>query len=512
MKGNMSEQERRVIAVIELFYASSVISRRGQRTPQQQLIFVVLVQNHTYQKSVGIRWRGEEGEWQTLAATYVATTGDHREIWRAETQITLEKNRSLPGNVQFALFTNQRGSEHWDNNAGRNYTIEADSGILLGARHLIAHIDFNPHLEPEQRVVPIKVAVAGRVSQVAVEWSTDGWKTKHRTACTLSHRYWDQVELSNARNPNQYAIGVWSARLRIREAFRLEYAVVAEVDSHERWDTCRGSNYVAKREPFKVLILNLHCYQEENQQSKLALIAQVINKLNIHVVCLQEVAEHWNEGRGDWPSNTANIIHGQLRQQYHLITDWSHRCFDCCREGVAILSRYPFVRTEARYVSTSHDPYDIHARKVMMGQIKAPGIGVVNLFSAHLSWWSAGFREQFDTLRAWADHVHTRTVAATLLCGDFNVKAGSEGYAHIVSTSDFEDQFLKATDRDVFNAVFRRRKNHGESALSHDGRIDFIFMKRGGKLQPIAAQRLFTGANYERVSDHEGFLVTFEPV
>lgn len=499
------------MAEIEFYYASSIISRR-QRAPLQRLTFVALVENRAYDKRVEARWRGEEGEWQIAPAHYVAPYGDNQEVWRAEVEVMLADERPLPGNVQFALVVNQQGRETWENNGGANYTIEADAGVIVGARHPVALLDFRPRLEPEQRIVPVTVAVFGRAAQVAIEWSTDGWQTKQRTACSLARRHWDQLELSNARNPNQYAVGVWTARLRIREAFRVEYAIVAEIDGRQHWENCGGRNFSVRRDSFKVLILNLHCYQEDDQQAKLMTIAQAIREQNIDVVCLQEVAEHWNDGAGDWASNTARIIHEQLPQPFYLCNDWSHRGFDRYREGVAILSRYPFLRTEARYVSASHDPYDIHARKVLMGQINAPGIGVINLFSAHLSWWSHGFRTQFDALRAWAERRATRHVVATLLCGDFNIKAGSEGYAHIVNSSDFEDQFLKATDRATFDAIFRRRQEHWQGALAHDGRIDFILLKRGDKLRPVAAQRLFVEGSYGRVSDHEGFLVTFEPV
>ena len=497
--------------MIELVYASSIISRR-QRAPVQQLTFVALVDNLAYDKRVEVRWRGEEGDWHTLAARFAATAGGNRELWRAEVELTLTDARSLPGNVQFVLHTSQQGRSSWDNNGGRNYTIEADAGVQVGANHPVALLDYEPHIGAEQRVLPVRVAVHGRAAQVIVEWSDDGWKTKQRTRCTLSRRFWDQTELSNARNPNQYAVGVWTARLRIRDAFRVEYAIVAEVDGRQQWDNCGGLNYIARRDNLKVLILNLHCYQEADQLAKLATIAHAIQELKVDVVCLQEVAEHWNDGAGDWQSNTARIIYEQLPQPFYLTTDWSHRGFDRYREGIAILSRYPFVRTEARYVSPSHDVYDIHSRKVLMGQINAPGVGLVNLFSTHLSWWDNGFRTQFDALHAWADRRHTRAVAATLLCGDFNIKAGAEGYAHVVGKSDYEDQFLKVTDRGAFDAVFRQRSNGWQASLANDGRIDFVLMKRSSKLRAVTARRVFTNADYGQVSDHEGFLVEFEPV
>ena len=48
----------------------------------------------------------------------------------------------------------------------------------------------------------------------------------------------------------------------------------------------------------RVLILNLHCYQEDNQDHKLSQIARAINDCDVDVVCLQEVAELWNNGHG----------------------------------------------------------------------------------------------------------------------------------------------------------------------------------------------------------------------
>ena len=142
--------------------------------------------------------------------------------------------------------------------------------------------------------------------------------------------------------------------------------------------------------------------------------------------------------------------------------------------------------------------------------MEVPFIGPVNVFSTHLSWWQDGFSQQFDALAAWANSCHTRSVAATLICGDFNAKAGGEGYAHVVHTSEYEDQFLKQTDRRIFDRVYDKRSPDWPDALRHDGRIDYIWLKRGSRLEPVAARRLFVDTDYGRVSDHEGFLVTFE--
>ena len=237
----------------------------------------------------------------------------------------------------------------------------------------------------------------------------------------------------------------------------------------------------------------------------------MIRELDIDIVCFQEVAENWNDGHGDWNSNAVKVINERIGQPYHVYTDWSHQGFGRYREGVAIVSKFPLLKREARYVSPSQDPYDIHARKVVMAQVDAPGIGLVNVFCAHLSWWQDGFRQQFDTLASWAERVHTRQVAATLICGDFNAKAGAEAYRHVAAGGKYEDQFLKIDRRGVFDAVFRTRQADWPRLLDGDHRIDYIFLRRDGKLKATGARVLFTETDYGRVSDHVGFYVTFEP-
>ena len=103
---------------------------------------------------------------------------------------------------------------------------------------------------------------------------------------------------SSARNPNRYDTSIWISQLKIDDAFRVQYAIGCETPSGTIWDNNFGRNYLARRQRLKILTLNLHCYQEENQDAKFSQIARAIDDLDIDVVCLQEVAENWGEGRG----------------------------------------------------------------------------------------------------------------------------------------------------------------------------------------------------------------------
>ena len=226
------------------------------------------------------------------------------------------------------------------------------------------------------------------------------------------------------------------------------------------------------------------------------------------------MAEDYNDGKGDRSTNAARIIRERLLQKgyfYHLCSDWSHIGFGRYLEGSAILSRKQFIRHEAVYVSALTDIDNIHSRKVVMAQIHFPQFGRVNVFSVHLSWWDSGFSRQFERLQQWADAAASGDATVTLLCGDFNNKAGSPGYMQIVEGGKYEDQFLRAASPEVFSRVFRECSPERQKLLEDDSRIDFIFANKNAGLKASSAMIMFSGKNYRRVSDHPGYLTEFEP-
>lgn len=495
---------------IEFLYARNIVARR-RGVPQQELSFAWLVRNLAYQKNVEVHWVGEDGVWQMLPATYLAPAGQEYEIWQASISVAASEEVSLPGNVVFAVTCTMQGQRYHDDNGGEHYAIDADAGMVARADRQVLNVEYSPRLEPEQKTLRITVLVQRTAApqRVFVRWSRDNWQTFQETACTFQRTYWDRQHQSNARNPNRYGWEVWKAQIRVDETFQLDYVVGCDTASGQMWDNNDGRNYTCHRGLFKVLTLNLHCYQEENQDAKLNAIVQAIRDLDVDVVCLQEVAENWNNGHGDWNSNAAKVLRDRLGEDYFLHTDWAHIGFDRYREGVAILSKHPFLLRDAGYVSRSHDVYDIHARKAVMVQIEVPYFGRINVFAVHLSWWHDGFAHQFTTLRSWANHKHADGVVATLLCGDFNAAAGGEGYRQVVATREFEDQFLEATAPQLFAQVFRDAASGWPERLANDGRIDFIFKKTGSRLRVADGRVLFTDEVYGRVSDHFGYYVAF---
>jgi len=499
---------------IELLYAKNIVSRVTGVT-EQELAFALLVQNLAYKKLVEIHWAGEDGIWQVLKAEYRYSLGQDRELWRADIKFRLSSSRPFPGNIRFALRLRVSGREYWDNNHSKDYFIERDSGVLIQDGISILDLGCCNELQRGQISYPVTVAVRRSLPSkyVSIHWTTDNWKTRHRTPCFSRRDYWRTLR-SNAGSPNKYGWEIWMGEIPVGDAFRLEYALSCDTPKQRIWDNNFGKNYSSRRESLKILTLNLHCYQEDRQEEKFNQIAKAISDLKVDIVCLQEVAENWNDGRGDWKSNSARIIRERLKKfhhaSYHLHTDWSHIGFGKYREGTAILSRYKLLARDSGYVSRSRDPLNIHARRVVMAQVHVPYMGLVNVFSVHLSWWSDGFREQFVNLRRWANLRHTEGIAATFLCGDFNSKAGSSGYGLVADTKEYDDEFLKAVSPDTFDKVSKRPLRELEGLFANDQRIDYIFLKKGSTLKVTSARALFTEHDYGWVSDHCGYVAEFE--
>ncbi|WP_445371511.1 endonuclease/exonuclease/phosphatase family protein [Methylomonas sp. HW2-6] len=496
---------------IQLLYVGNIVSGKAAAS-SQILQFFMRVANLGYGKTVEVHWAGEDGVRRTVLADYCITAGDGSEYWRAELRFQRQAKADLPGDIRFSLRLQHEGREYWDNNDGcQGYFCAAGSGGRTTGLVPVLNLSPLQGLGESQRSIPLKLAVdAGLAAEkVTVHWTLDDWHHVHKTSCRLQS---GRRSATRSGYAGLHPVQHWSTNLKLDGAFRVQYSICCEGKEQTFWDNNAGQNYRLSRAPLKVMILNLHCYQEDDQDRKFWQIAKAVDELGADLVCLQEVAEHWNDGRGDWASNSANIINRRLKQPFHLYSDWSHLGFDKYREGVAILSRYPFERQEARYVSDSSDAYSIHSRKVVAASIDVPYIGTIDVFSAHLSWWEDGFRDQFQRLSEWADGRRGAEVAATLLCGDFNIAAGSLGYGLVVDGHRYEDQYLAANAPALFQQIFRVDDAHWRDRLADDYRIDYVFMNKDSGLRATSARVVFTEQDYGRVSDHCGYLLEFEPL
>ena len=491
---------------VQLLYAANTETKQAG-VSVQKLYFLIQVANLAFTKQIDILWAGADGVWHTLPAIFHSMSTGGVEYWNATTTLRATDTSPLPRNIQFAVRYRVNGKEYWDNNEGRNYFTPVGAALNLAAAADVLNIGFAERLEQDQRHVSVAVSASSHVQMVSIKWTIDDWQHTHLTPCRLE----SSLALETAEQLVDGGAQIWGARLKIGTAFRLQYCICYQTDEGFFWDNNGRCDYVASRKPLNVLVLNLHCRQEDDQDYKFSQISKAIDELCADVVCLQEVSEEWSDAQGDWPSNSAKIINDGLKQPYHIHTDWSHLGFDRYREGVAILSRYPFVKCDARFLSNCRDPYSISTRKAVMGQVYVPYFGAISFFCVHMSWWSDGFAHQFQNLRDWAENDDGGEVQGALLCGDFNAKAGSIGYEQIVESNVYDDEFLAVTSPHVFAEIFRERRDDWQQHLVDDGRIDYVFRARSSALRATGARFVFTPQEYGPVSDHEGLLVSFEP-
>ena len=251
---------------IKLLYAKNIISRKGGGV-RQELSFLALVENLAFAKSIDVLWAGEDSVWRVLPAAYHRAIDEQKEYWFARTTVALADNELLPGNVLCAVRYRAAGAEYWDNNHGENYSIQADSGIRLTDGYPLLNVESESCLSDGQSVLPIVVAVesALQARKMTVHWTSDDWQSKQQTACHFRRGYWNSELLSNARNPNHYGCQVWQAVLKAGEAFQIQYRISCETRQQALLDDNFGQNYTIQRRPLTVMVLNLHCRQEDDQ-------------------------------------------------------------------------------------------------------------------------------------------------------------------------------------------------------------------------------------------------------
>lgn len=266
-----------------------------------------------------------------------------------------------------------------------------------------------------------------------------------------------------------------------------------------------------------LLSVNLHTYQEKEQEAKFSSIVQALYDLRPDVVLLQECAQnkeatiikkHYDkEIKKD---NMAHIICSMLRDNhsinYDYYWDWSHYGWNEWEEGVAILTPHKIIRTESKYVTTNQTKTFWKSRNIAMATVDITSIGKINFFSIHTGWWNDKpdpFNTQFENIIEWEESIKNGAIA-TILAGDFNIEAGSEGYTFIEDKDKYIDIYRKANPHGFYDPTIGGKIDGWEKGMPTGKRIDYIFINKDADFTTVMSQRIFTKKSYGRVSDHTG--------
>lgn len=270
---------------------------------------------------------------------------------------------------------------------------------------------------------------------------------------------------------------------------------------------------------YLILTINLHTYQESQQDKKFSLITDVIGKMDIDFITFQECAQHKSATVIDGiirEDNMALIISDRLKEKYDVdynyVWHWAHYGWDIWEEGISILSKYPLLDTDERYISSNTSTKSITSRKAIYGSYQMVD-GKINIFSTHTHWRTSVSDEehnnQIKNIKLMSvEKEAMASDAITFVCGDFNVNPTSdypwsEGYNTMMENSDYVDTFFE---------IYPKANNTPTQSIyntiggTYPGRIDYIFMKENSRYQVLESQIIFTNSVVGRVSDHFGVL------
>lgn len=255
----------------------------------------------------------------------------------------------------------------------------------------------------------------------------------------------------------------------------------------------------------KILSLNCHAWQEENQIEKLKHLAEVIKENDYDVIALQEVNQSITADSVDdniKDDNFALCLNKELQNikgdKYDFFWDFSHIGYDKYEEGLAIMTKHKIVNAESFFITKNHDTTYWKTRKIVKATIEIDN-EEIDFYSCHLGWWldeEEPFKYQIDSLMNKVD-----LERKSFLMGDFNNNAfiRDEGYDYLINKG-LTDLFLSYDNHD--KGITVKGKIDGWDKNTEDLRLDLILCNIPMKVK--SANVIFNGINKEIVSDHFG--------
>lgn len=254
----------------------------------------------------------------------------------------------------------------------------------------------------------------------------------------------------------------------------------------------------------KLLTLNCHSWQEENQLKKIGIIANEIKENSYDVIALQEVNQSIDGQSIDdkiKENNFALVLLNELKKlginDYTMIWDFSHIGFDIYEEGVALLTKHKIVKQDSFFISKNHDKNYWQTRKIIGASIKIDN-EIMDFYSCHLGWWNNDeepFKNQID--RLFSNIPFDKT---TFLMGDFNNNAfiDGEGYSYVLEKGIYDTFHL--ADKSDEGVTFVENINN--SNKKDFWRLDLILVNK--LINVKCSTTIFNGYNKPVVSDHYG--------
>lgn len=261
----------------------------------------------------------------------------------------------------------------------------------------------------------------------------------------------------------------------------------------------------------KLLTLNCHSWQEENQLDKINYLAQIIKAEDFDVIALQEVSQHMlgKQFKDNLKSDNYAVVLNEALQKiggpnYEMVWDFAHIGFQVYEEGLCILSKHPIVNKESFFVSASEDTLNWKSRKIVNVTVRYKG-EEIDIYSCHLGWWD----DEEEPFKGQVERLNKRLSGSrrSFLMGDFNNNANvrGKGYDYIQDLG-WLDTYQLAEEKD--NGITVQGKIDGWEKNSIGLRLDCIFTNKPVKVK--SSKVIFNGENRAVVSDHYGVTAILE--
>ncbi|MDO4814959.1 MAG: endonuclease/exonuclease/phosphatase family protein [Gemella sp.] len=258
----------------------------------------------------------------------------------------------------------------------------------------------------------------------------------------------------------------------------------------------------------KLLTVNVHSWQEENQEEKIEILAKEIAEKDYDVIALQEVSqlkfkeENVDELKED---NYLVILSKKLSDlgvtQYTYHWSNSHTGYDIYDEGIAILTKLPVLEVDGFYCSNSTTVNSISSRKILRLCLEYKD-KIIETYSCHINLPTATDENQLENIQAILDRSDNKNFKIFL--GDFNTDAISrkEDYQAILDLG-LIDTYVLAKDKD--SGITVEKSIDGWRNHSEEKRLDYIFLNK--KKEVVSSKVIFNGKNKDIISDHFGLEV-----
>ncbi len=257
------------------------------------------------------------------------------------------------------------------------------------------------------------------------------------------------------------------------------------------------------QDSLKVVTYNLEGMRPgTNYQVRLIFMIQFLADLDPDILCLQEVNETLS-GEDNMAQTIADGLADHFGTPYYVFTSNTHIAWDLFNEGVGIVSKHPILEEGYRTL-----PQGVFPRKVVWARVDAP-IGVVNLFSTHLSYRPEDNSVRVEQVRRIREYIAEKEEAypslGAVLGGDFNATPSSDPI--LLLTDSAADTFY----HDSYAEANPGAPGYTIPADNPTARIDYLFLRNIGSLvierSEVVMDQTYDASHY--CSDHLGVMTVF---